>query len=269
MYASLMIAAPKITIYVHGTQQFGSKLLSKDIWYCKKGLHHIRSLSDSSMMVKDAKLLHEQAPDIFDIEHYYTFGWSGKLSFMQREEAGKALYQEICCLLKNYKSIYGQYPAVQVMTFSHGGNVALNMINELPFLKGEHIDLDLILIACPVQKITEDAINHEHINCSYIIYSTRDLLQVADIYSYQGLKMPKRTFASKHNQCYQILVSVNKKTLSHTELLHSFMRHIPEVLQKACQHLPPCHIQHNISDSKFIHFNGFNLFKVLKSLRKK
>lgn len=259
-----------VNVYVHGTQQFGSKMLSKDIWYCDQGLHSIRELPASSMMVKDAKLLQQGDAKNFDLEHYYTFGWSGKLGFDNRAAAGKDLYQEIVALFKQYQKKYNTLPKLRIITFSHGGNVALNMVKYLPFIDGQKIELELVLIACPVQKVTEDLINHPEITQSVVIYSTMDLLQIADYYTYNGSRyLPNRTFETNRSNCFQILVSVNHVTLSHIELCHAFMRHIPEVLRSVDDKdvNSARSYEYNIQDLDFLFYNGFNFIKILNSAR--
>lgn len=283
-----------VNVYVHGTQQFGSKMLPEDIWYCQQGLHHISHLPDDSMMVKDAQLMHDyeqvsnacflrnvpahtlsrgQTTLEFDIDHYYTYGWSGELSFDAREQAGKALYQELTLLLQKYKQEHAAYPKLRIITFSHGGNVALNMVKNLPFIGGKKVELELVLIASPVQKTTEYLINNAFISRSYVIYSTCDLLQVADYYTYKGKTyFPSRTFTVDKDtrNCYQILVSVNNVPLSHIELCHAFMRHIPKVLQATLgkDRLPSTCTKHDIKDDGFVFYNVFNMLSVLRAERK-
>lgn len=263
-------SVPSVTIYVHGTQQVGSQLLPKDVWYCQKGLHHISELPDSSMLVKDAKLLQQGDALLFDVEHYYTFGWSGKLSFKAREKAGKDLYEDMQKLLKKYKKKYKVYPTIRLLTFSHGGNVALNMVKYLPFIKGERIPLDLILVACPVQKVTEDLINHTSINRSFVISSKLDLLQVADIYKYNGKRyVPNRFFQTDKDNCYQIAVTVNHKRLGHVDLWHSFMRHIPATIHAVLQ--SSAHQKeylHDVKDAGFTHYRVVNLPWAMRAHRK-
>lgn len=266
-----------VNVYVHGTQQFGSKMLPEDIWYCEQGLHHVSHLPDDSMMVKDAQVMHDYGQRRnsleFDIDHYYTYGWSGKLSFDAREQAGYNLYQELKLLLQKYKKEDFDYPKLRIITFSHGGNVALNMVKKLPFLDGENVELDLVFIACPVQKVTEYLINNPFVSMSYVIYSTCDLLQVADYYTYEGKTyFPNRTFTVNKDtrNCYQILVSVNNVPLSHIELCHAFMRHIPKVLQATLgkDRLPPTCTKHDIKDDGFVFYNLFNMLSVLRAERK-
>ena len=82
-----------ITIYVHGTTtKVGLKLLSKfckDVTFGKPGVHHFNELSEISLLLKDAQTLQNGDAKRFDAAHFYTFGWSGSLSFKAREKAGK------------------------------------------------------------------------------------------------------------------------------------------------------------------------------------
>lgn len=269
MISILAQAVPTVNIYVHGTQQFGSKLLPKSIWYCPKGLHHISALPDNSMMVQDAKLLQQADEKEFDLQHYFTFGWSGKLGFDHRQVAGKQLYDELNKLLKKYKLMYGVYPKVRIITFSHGGNVTLNMVGNIDSNHFKDVDLELVLMACPVQKQTEQFIKHPAIARSFVIYSTFDLLQVVDRYKYEGKKyFPQRTFETCNENCKQILVTVNQSRLTHTDLYHAFMRHVPKVLHVAQKHQEDSHLTCDVTDSDFVCYNGINFLKVLQSSRK-
>lgn len=278
-----------ITIYVHGTTTaVGLKFLSK---FCKEvtfgapGLHHLAKMPDHSLLCHDVELLQKADPNHFTKEHFYTFGWSGKLSFIAREQAGKKLHREMVSLLKKYKKKYGKYPKVRVMTFSHGGNVALNMVNNLPFFKNEHVYLELLLIACPVQKPTEYLIDHDEIDKSYIVSSNRDLLQVVDFYKHDMQRQfPDRFFHTQKSNCVQILVKVNDRGLGHIDLLRSFMVHLPYTLRFAdtCMN-NRCEILNSqdgtvvccdpvtcsIQDDKFIFFNGFNLVHSVYGKRKR
>ena len=260
--------APVVTIYVHGTQHI-SKILPKDVWYCPKGLCHISESSDECMVTKDAKILQERDKELFNLEHYYTFGWSGKLSFKDREHAGRKLYEEVQKLLKTYKKRYGAYPRVRVVTFSHGGNVALNMVKNLPFIGNHKVDLELVLIACPVQKVTEYLINHKDISHSYIISSNLDLLQIADTYKYKGKRyLPKRFFDAARDNCHQVAVTVNKKRLGHVDLWHSYMRHIPSTIRAATRSKGKEILEYNVDDTGFVFYRGYNFPWSMRAYRK-
>lgn len=280
-----------VTIYVHGTTtKLGLKFLGrffKDVAFGQPGLHHIDELPAQALLRKDALTLQEGDPKRFDAQHFYTFGWSGKLKFKAREKDGKALYEDIKKLLKDYKKQYGFYPKIRLLTFSHGGNVALHMAEHLPFFEGEHVHLELVLVAVPVQKVTEKLIEHPCIDQSYVISSTRDLLQVVDFYRYEKKQyFPCRFFETTKQNCCQIQVMINGRGLGHIDLMRSFMVHLPQALnyadkltkQKVCL-LPdlftkPCYddqpvlVTCEIEDPKFRFYNVFNLPQVVRGQRK-
>jgi len=281
-----------VTIYVHGTTSaVGLKLIGKfckDVAWGAPGIHHLDEMPSNALLRSDVDCLQKGAPDRFCADHFYTFGWSGKLSCKARELAGTELWGGLKALLAQYKTKYGFYPKLRIMTFSHGGNVALNMVKLLPFFVGEHVHLELLIVACPVQKITENLIEHDEIDQIYTIASNRDLLQVVDFYQYENKRyFPDRFFHTSKPNCYQIKVSINDRGLGHLDLLRSFMVHLPYTLNMAdacamgqlgmpqdgvCEILPshdPLVINCSILDDKFRFFKGFNLISCVRGHRKK
>lgn len=272
-----------VTIYVHGTiTKFGLKFLSKfcpDVCYGAPGVHHIDNMPENALFRRDAEKLSFCDVKRFDLKHFYTFGWSGALSFSEREKAGKRLYEGVKHLLEEYKEKYGFYPKIRIMTFSHGGNVALNMVSHLPFFNDEHIHLELLIIASPVQKVTEHLIEHPEIDFIYTIASTCDVLQVADNYKYEKKRyFPERFFKTNKNNCCQMKVFVNGRGLGHLDLLRSFMIHVPDCLNIADAYLATQKsiidtklkiIDIKIKDDKFRFYKGYNLMPCVYGKRKK
>ncbi len=290
-----------VTIYVHGTTTaLGLKFLSKfytDVSFGEQGLHHISKMVPDALLKKDIELLQELDPNRFCVDHFYTFGWSGKLQDKAREADGKKLYDDIKILLKQYKRTYGFYPAVRLLTFSHGGNVALHMVKHLPFFTDQEIDVELVLVAVPVQKTTSKLIEHPCITKSYVISSTRDLIQLVDVYTYDKKRhFPKRFFDTQASNCHQIEVKINNRGLGHIDLMRSFMMHLPAALNHAdslqanqfylngkaldkkfsdndLDNDPSatCHcakITYSAQDPQFRFYNVFNLAKVVRGKRK-
>lgn len=280
-----------VTIYVHGTTTaLGLKFLTNfftDVSFGDQGLHHISKMCENAMLRKDIELLQELDPNRFCVDHFYTFGWSGKLKDKARKEAGKKLYDDLCILLKEYKKEYGFYPSVRLLTFSHGGNVALHMVKQLPFFVDQEIDLELVLVAVPVQKTTSQLIEHPCIGKSYVISSTRDLIQLVDFYTYENKRyFPQRFFDTKKSNCHQIEIEINNRGLGHIDLMRSFMIHLPSALSKADQlrtnqfylngkaldlHACDCEsdkIIYKVIDPQFRFYNVFNLEKVVRGKRK-
>ena len=281
-----------VTIYVHGTTTaLGLRFLSKfytDVSFGEKGLHHISNMVPDALLKKDIELLQELDPNRFSADHFYTFGWSGKLSHRAREADGKLLYDDIKVLLKKYKRTYGFYPAIRLLTFSHGGNVALNMVKNLPFFDNQEVNLELILVAVPVQKTTASLIEHPCINKSYVISSTRDLIQLVDVYRYDKKRcFPERFFDTQASNCHQIEVIINDRGLGHIDLMRSFMIHLPAALncadsqkqnqfylngkaflENSLQKSESAKIKYCAKDPQFRFYNVFNLEKVVRGKRK-
>lgn len=265
--SSVYASVPTVTIFVHGSQNM-TKLLPSNIWYCKKGLHHISDLPDDSCFVKDAILLQQADCNFFSVEHYYTFGWSGKISFTLREIAGQELFNDLQKLLEKYKADYKIYPKIRFVTHSHGGNVVLNMLNLFPVVNDGIVNLEVVMLACPVQKVTEELIEHTAITRSYIMYSTFDLIQLLDFYKYKDrYYFPNRCFNTNKANCTQILVKVNGHRLSHTDLAHSFVRHIPEVIKATKNKFG--HLVYDVHDPSFLFYNGFNISSAMQANRLK
>lgn len=282
-----------VTVYVHGTTSaIGLKFIGrfcKDVAFGQPGVHHLNELPDNALLRADVDCLQKGAPDRFCSEHFYTFGWSGQLSFKARAQAGKDLFTGLKALLADYKCKYGFYPKLRIMTFSHGGNVALNMVQYLPFLVEQHVYLELLIIACPVQKVTEKLIEHDEIDHVYTIASSRDLLQVVDFYTYDKKRyFPDRFFHTSKLNCHQIKVSINDRGLGHLDLLRSFIVHLPyalnmadafvmsqigvlgdSVLYKDQEVDDPMVIDCSIQDDKFRFFKGLNLIHSVRGHRKK
>jgi hypothetical protein len=268
-----------ITIYVHGTTtRFGLRFLSrfcKDMAFGAPGLHSFEELPPQALLRHDAQLLYQADPVRFDIKHFYTFCWSGALSFKAREKAGKELYDALVDLLEQYQQKYGKIPKVRIWTFSHGGNVALHMVSHLPFFVDQKVYLELILVAIPVQKLTESLIEHEGIDCSYVISSTRDLMQIVDRYRFEKRKYwPARFFNTTKQNCHQIQVMINGRGLCHIDLLRSFIPHMPYILNFAQQPALSCikasdrFICCNLNDPEFQFYSCFNLVKSVRGQRK-
>ena len=280
-----------VTIYVHGTTTaLGLKFLSKfcsDVSFGDQGLHHISKMCDNALLRKDIELLQELDPNRFCSDHFYTFGWSGKLKDKARDVAGQQLYDDVCALLKKYKKEYGFYPSIRLLTFSHGGNVALNMVEQLPFFVDQEIDLELVLVAVPVQKTTSKFIEHPCISKSYVISSTRDLIQLVDFYTYENQRyFPERFFETTKPNCHQIEIEINNRGLGHIDLMRSFMIHLPSALNQADERtinqfylngkaldISACDcknskIVYRAHDPQFRFYNVFNLEKVVRGKRK-
>ena len=236
-------ASPPVTIWVHGTRAFFSKYFFHNFFYCPPGLNPARTLNMKYHLRSVAALLSNAAPDSYSFEHFYFFGWSGKLKHKARLKAARELYEAIIKLITEYKAIYNRPPpSIRVITHSHGGNVVLNMTK----VKGNEclfsID-ELILLACPVQTETSCFVDDCLFKNIYALYSKRDSIQILDP---QGLhywrkkhKLQKptsffseRCFATS-KKVRHVQLKLNGSGLMHIDFLfHKFLQHLPAIINE-------------------------------------
>lgn len=224
---------PHITIWIHGTRFFYHRLYQQGIPYhegllCTKGatLPHRLKIIGSTLCKAD--------PHRFNAEHFYIFGWSGKLCFIERESAAKRLHEELIHLIETYKQTYNCTPHVRIIAHSHGGNVALNLALQECNAK---LSVDeLILLACPVQEKTKDLVKSPIFKKIYALYSALDIVQILDpqgMYKHRGRA---NTFFSKRNfphreDLAQMKIKVDRRAITHFEFTQSpFLCLLPQVL---------------------------------------
>lgn len=236
---------PTVTIFIHGSRSPMGYLLGRET-ASKNGLHSVKSYDSASYFCHIADMLTQYSKDKYHKDHFYVFGWDGSISFAVRKKMAKKLYKKIVTLLKSYQSDYGEYPRIQIMTFSHGGNIALQLADYLPFVKGEEVELDLVLVACPVQATTEELITSPSFNHVAVISSRGDMIQQVDPHNLYGPKRDEKTrFFSRQffdtdqldddcrKKVVQCAVTVNNQEIGHVDLSESFMKHVPEVLKRS------------------------------------
>lgn len=200
--------APVVTVWVHGTRPdenlppFLAKLtssLSNLLCDDTKGLHKTADLDHLHYPFLRAKALSAGDPTRFNPEHFYTFGWSGKLNLKARENASLNLFYALKTLEHEYQEKYGTEPEFVLISHSHGGNVILHLadITDPEGFK-PHI-AKAILLACPVQKHTAHLIGSPIFERIYSLHSHTDMIQIADP---QGLhntkKITKPLLSSRH-----------------------------------------------------------------------
>lgn len=238
-----------ITIMVHGTS--GSSNYS---WFIPPlhnviersfrtpyGFLHYDELPKHYAFGHLAQELHSKDAEQFPLEGFYFYGWSGKLSNSARERAADDLLEMLL-----------QLPGPKtVITHSHGGNVVLNVAKRAE-QRGVLLTIDrLILLACPVQDITEQFICSPVFDKVYHFYSPADLLQVADpqgIHVCHGKNWPKTSFFSRREfknapHVKQAKIKRNGRTLMHVHYIQPlFFKKLPDLLKlldsQECLQLP-------------------------------
>lgn len=224
---------PPITIWIHGTRFFYHRLYQQGTPY-HEGLLCLEEAALPHKLKILGSTLCEADPNRFNAEHFYIFGWSGKLCFIERELAAKNLYQELMHLIESYKKKYNCAPHIRIIAHSHGGNVALNLA-----LQANDTNLsvsELILLACPVQEKTKHLVENPMFKKIYALYSALDIVQIIDpqgMYKHRG---KANTFFSKRNfphreRLTQIKIKVDRRAITHFEFTQSlFLRLLPNIL---------------------------------------
>lgn len=226
---------PRITIWIHGTK---SMSFISDFVHAVPytGLKHINKLSSIYRIKSVIKSLAQAAPQRFPLEHFYAYGWSGKLCFKKRQLEAEKLYLTITALIAEYQKEYGTTPHITLITHSHGGNVALNLATITD--KDPSLRVELILLACPVQHETKELVHSQLFERIYSFYSPADLMQIIDP---QGLyttktnttmhfELSERIFPS-HASLRQIQLEINGEGVSHLGfILNQTIKALPMIL---------------------------------------
>jgi hypothetical protein len=197
----LPIKPPIVTVWVHGTRPennlppYLGKLtgrLSALLSDTTKGLHKIPNNTADHYPSLRAKALAQADPEHFSLDHFYTFGWSGKASRLARQKAAHDLFYALKDLIELYQDYYGVPPIIILISHSHGGNVVLHLA-EIADPDGFTLSISkAILLACPVQKHTAHLISSPMFERIYSLHSHTDLLQIIDP---QGLHNPRKPSA--------------------------------------------------------------------------
>lgn len=159
------------TIFVHGTL---FPIISSLVGYiaCPRGLHPLLSRPNKYILPALGYTLAKAAPDMFPATNFYLFGWNGLLSFNQRYEAAEKLYQA----LKN-----AHYGPITLIGHSHGCNVILNLAAVAKRHNDENFKIErIILLAPPVQTVTQAYSFSSIFKKIYVLYSAGDWIQIAD-----------------------------------------------------------------------------------------
>ena len=162
--------------------------------------------------------IQNKALQISDVPQlYYTFGWSGLLSQTKRYVAAEDLYHQLTKELKNLEKIHLK-PFIRIVSFSHGGNVVLNLSavqNSDPFVKKPLVIDELVSISTPIQRETDHLVADPMFKAVYHLYSKEDNIQMLDLFSSQQF-FSKRQFTQRSSfyvpeKLHQIRVRTTRK----------------------------------------------------------
>lgn len=218
-----------ITVYGHGTQP--GIFARHKFFYRKTGMHRLDAYKTNHHKREIGHILAKADAQTYDLEHYYIYGWSGKLSVTERDHAAKELLDALRTMLAQYKEQGYTRITLRIITHSHGGNVILR----LPTLtNADELCIDeLILLACPIVPETKDLHKDPMFKKVYAFYSTKDIMQVADRFAHAS----GHSFEPASN-LVQGCISIKKKAIWHL-MTHAcfttktFLRHLPRVCEVA------------------------------------
>jgi hypothetical protein len=263
---------PSLTIWIHGTIFF--RRAPFDLVF-----NEIPSLKHISEFPKDHKVnqrvfaLHNAHSEKYPLETFYAFGWSGKLNEEQRDYAACVLHSELVDLIEDFIKKYKVYPEINIITHSHGGNVALTLARMNDFKQKNIIIKSLVLMGCPVQHATSHLINNPIFERVYALYSSLDTVQILapqfkckvpsrrNVSTSHAFRMPpfSRRCFPQNGRVRQARVTINKRALMHTEFADpKFITALPEVL-KAIDKLieeNPIYFLHNKELLVKVHINN-------------
>lgn len=183
------VILPIITIWIHGTRP--TECVPPFLKSAVSAIENVLFIEQ-----KDNRLVHlshiEDREYIIELadnyckkrgcspQDFYLYSWSGKLDPRARRQAAAQLHKELHALVLQYQKSHGVTPLIEIVTHSHGGNVALLMAelyqNDVP---GICVDR-LILLGCPVQKMTKALISCPMFKKIYNVHSHNDWVQVLD-----------------------------------------------------------------------------------------
>lgn len=149
----------------------------------------------SGMLANIFQISYSRAFPEHSKQSFYTFGWSGALSEFDRLKAAENLYSSLHELIIKHRE-RGIRLRVNLIGYSHGGTVCLNMSNY--YSKKDDFTIDnLVLLGTPIQKSSYLKIGSPLFSSIYNIYSNGDSAQTLDWISCDNHELPKRTFIHK------------------------------------------------------------------------
>jgi hypothetical protein len=172
------------------------------------------------------------APDPARKPLYYTFGWSGLLSHIERRKEAHVLYNALHTELRKLKKTYWESKIhIRLICYSHGGSVALQLADIEKRQEKNLIVDELLLIGTPIQPETSLCVHSPVFKKIYNFYSRKDFIQKMDCFSFKkffsGRKFKKSGLCDKLVQI-ELKVLMNKypesrcyridRSPSHTEL---------------------------------------------------
>lgn len=147
---------------------------------------------------------------------YYTFGWSGILSYTRRYEDSRELYCSLRDLIKKLNS-ENIFPKIRIIGYSHGGSLGLNLgaLRQFEFPQDSFLINELILLGTPIQESSKSLIWMPIFEKIYNIYSSGDHVQRIDIFNTRNILSQKRFSGNLPQNLTQIELNLIGKPFRH------------------------------------------------------
>lgn len=248
---SSMVLTKDITLFVHGTNPPGVDIKRKLFGgYIPKNLTCATDLTDTNHPHDIVSALCAGNYQLTPKDRLYFFGWDGFFP-IQREQEAQRLYDELMQFIKKNNITQDNPLHVRFVTHSHGGNVALCLLNLIDTNKAPIVVDELILMGCPIQKVTE---NYAHAQCVkkiYNFYSLGDEIQTIDPQgwypeTYKDITLnavrfirlfSERTFNKDQDNLWQIEATLNGEQLGHMDFVSPlFLGSLQQVIEEIKTH---------------------------------
>ena len=227
-----------ITVFVHGTFPV-RKILQyspgRFLIYCPQGLSLAKNLPKNYHFYKMAQGCVDLDPQRYSFDQFYIFGWKSEHVYHStRMQAAADLVKSLQKLVNDYYAKHHTIPKIQLIGFSHGGNVVLNTANYLPLIvENKQVVIEAWLFGTPVQQANQASVNSPNFNKIYSIYSEKDWLQRMDPQGLYNKKCRKNNFWSDRmfdlqHQCMQVKFTVNSKPISHS-YYRCIFKYLPKI----------------------------------------
>lgn len=233
---------PPLTIWIHGTHFLRSHLFTH-VFKGKPSLKLASEINKRYKIKTIAKTLNKYNAARFPLDTFYIFCWSGKLNANLREKTAHHLYTDLKKAIAQYQETYNCSPRIQIITHSHGGNVALNLA-KIKDPHDTHFAIDtLVLLACPVQMRTMSFIDNPIFRRIYSLYSSLDFIQIiapqlfkiSDNSEKNRFAFPpfSNRYFPQRNHITQVKMKINGSALWHNDFVQpKFLKLLPSIISE-------------------------------------
>lgn len=229
-----------ITVWVHGTNPFPDAVWMhcysplRPWLYVQPGLSLASDLPENYYFCILAKTCAQADSVEFQLDNFYTYGWPSSVPSSQtRAFQGRVLFDQLHDVIAQHR-LQVDHVKVRLVGFSHGGNLILNTISCLPFACS-NVEVEVIFFAIPVQELTRNLINNEHVARAYSFYSDADWMQVMDVQKVTNWDsnvpwLSQKKFA-QNDQVIQVKLTIDGVSIGHRDY-RSIQHHLPRMLKQ-------------------------------------